>query len=315
MAFRIPERSALLAKIEGTYGTDPVPTGAADAMYIYNLSITPMALIKAERNPVRPFFGADVAAIGGTPVKVDFEVPIAGGGAAGTGAGFGVLLQGCGRGQTVNAGVDVIYPLVSSAFSSITLYVNRDGVLHKITGARGNVSRTLKHNALAMYKFSFLGIYNAPTDTALPALTFGATWPKPVIVDKVNLATFTVAGFAAVLNELTFDDGVAFHWNNAPNNTEEVRITNRAAPIKGSCTIQADTIAAKDWFTLAKAATTGAIAAVLGTIAGNKWKLDAATVLALNPSESDVNGVLMYKLELEFYPTSAGNDEFVERVL
>ncbi len=187
-------------------------------------------------------------------------------------------------------------------------------MLHKITGARGTVSRSLKHNSVPMYKFSFLGIYNAPTDTALPALTFGATWPKPLVVDKVN-TTFTIGGYSAVLEDLAFDDGVVHNWKNNPNNTEEVRITGRAEPIKGSCTLQADTIANKDWFTGAKAGTTVAIALVHGTAAGNKWKLDAATVLPLNPTEADQGGVLMYKLELEFYPTGAGNDEHVERVL
>lgn len=314
MAFRIPKRSALLAKIEGAYGTDPVPAGATDAMYVYNLAITPLTLVVAPRMPVRPFFGADVPALGGSPVKVTFEVPIAGTGAAGTAAPWGCLLRACGRAQTVNAGVDVIYPLISSAFESATLYLNRDGVLHKVTGARGSVSRDLAHNAIPMYKFTFTGIYNAPTDTALPALTFGATWPKPLVVNRVN-TTFTLFGYSGIFSKLSFDDGVALSWNDNPNNTEEVRITDRAAPIKGTISIQADTIAAKDWFTIAKGGTTGALAIVHGTTAGNKWKLDAATVGVFDPAEENDQGVLMYKLNLEFYPTGAGNDEFVERVL
>jgi hypothetical protein len=311
---RISKRSALLAKIEGVYGTDPVPVGATDAMYIYNLTLTPMELVVAPRNPVRPFFGADAPAIGGTAVKVTFEVPIAGSGAAGTAAPYGCLLRACGRAQTVNAGVDVIYPLISGAQESVTLYVNRDTVLHKITGARGSVSRTLKNKEIPMYKFTFTGIYNAPTDVALPALTFGGTWPKPLIVNKVN-TTFSLHGFTGILSELTFDDGVQVVWKDNPNLTEEVRITGRAEPIKGTASIQADSIAVKDWFTIAKAGTTGALAVVHGTAAGGKWKLDAATVGVLNPAEAEEDGIMVYKLGLEFYPTSAGNDEIVERIL
>lgn len=313
MGQRLMKRSALLAKIEGVYGTDPVPTGAADAMYVYDLKITPVELVEQERMPVRPFFGADVAAVGGSPVKVTFSVPITGAGSAGGVPGFGVLLRGCGRAQTVNATIDVIYPLVSSAFSSITLYANRDGVLHKITGGRGSVSREFVHNQKPMYKFSFTGIYNAPADTALPSLTFGATWPKPLVQNKVN-TTLSLHGFAAVLSKLSFDDGVEVNWKDYVNSTEDVRITGRAAPIKGSATVEADTIAVKDWFALARAATTGALALTHGP-ATNRYKLDAATVRISSVAEAEEDGVAMYELGLAFYPTSAGNDEFVERVL
>jgi hypothetical protein len=314
MAFRVPKRSALLAKVEGTYATDPVPAGATDAMYVYNLSITPMALVVAGRNPVRPFFGADAPAVGGTPVKVTFEVPIAGSGAAGTAAPYGCLLRACGRSQTVNAGTDVIYSLISSAYESATLYVNRDGVRHIVTGWRGSVSRDLSNKAIPMYKFTGDGIYNAPTDVALPALTFGATWVKPLVVNKVN-TTFTLGGYAGVFAKLSFDDGVEVHWNDNPNNAEEVRITGRAEPIKGSLSIQADAIGTKDWFTIAKANTLQALAIVHGITAGNKWKLDAANVGVFNPTEEEVDSILFYKLNLEFYPSSAGNDEIIERIL
>ena len=314
MAHRLKKRSALLAKIEAVYGTDPVPVGATDAMYVYDLAITPMELVAAGRMPVRPFFGADAPAIGGTPVKVTFAVPIAGSGAAGTAAPYGALLRACARAQTINAAVDVIYPLVSSTFDSVTLYVNRDGVLHKVTGVRGSVSVEFSHNAIPLYKFSFTGIYNAPTDVALPALTFGATWVKPLVQNKVN-TTFTLHGFTAVLSKLDYDTGVEVSWKDYVNGVEEARLTGRAAPIKGSASVQADTIASKDWFTVAKAGTLAALALVHGTTAGNKWKLDAANVLISNPSEEEEDGIVMYKLGLEFFPTGAGNDEIVERIL
>jgi hypothetical protein len=314
MAHRLIKRSALLAKIESVYGTDPTPTGAADAMYVYDLALTPMELVEAGRMPVRPFFGADTPAIGGTPVKVSFAIPIAGSGAAGTAAPYGALLRACARAQTVNVGVDVIYPLVSGTFESVTIYANRDGVLHKVTGARGNVSIEIANGAIPLYKFEFTGIYNAPTDTALPSLTFGATWAKPLVVNKVN-TTFSLHGYTAVLSKLDYDPGVELAWKDHPNNTEEVKIGGRAAPIKGSVTVEADTIAGKDWFGIAKAGTTGALALVHGTVAGNKWKHDSATVRVSNPTEEDEDGILMYSMALEFFPTGAGNDEIVERIL
>src|SRR3954470_21042133 len=113
MATRLQRRAALLAKVEVTYATDPVPAGATDAMYVYDLKITPMSNVRHDRKPVRPFFGDDVPAIGGTPVKVDFSIPIAGGGAAGTAPGYDAIMRACGRGKTVNGGVSVVYAPIS----------------------------------------------------------------------------------------------------------------------------------------------------------------------------------------------------------
>ena len=314
MPSRLPKRSALLAKIDAVYGTDPVPTGAANAMYVYDLQVTPMEQIEQERNPVRPFFGADSAIIGGTPVKVSFSVPLAGGGAAGAAPGYGVLLRGCARNEVVAAGVDVTYGLISSAFESVTLYGNRDGVLHKIISARGTTSLDMTHKQMPMRKFEFTGIYSPPTDVVLPSLTFGATWPKSLVQNKVN-TTFSLHGFAAVFSKLSIEDGVEVNWKDYVNLTEEVRITGRAAPIKGSCSVGADTLAAKDWFAIARAGTLGALAVVHGIAAGNKWQLNAANVRIGNPSEEDEDGIMMYKLPLFFYPSSAGNDEYVEKAL
>lgn len=313
MAHRLTAKRALLAKIESVYGTDPTPTGAANAIYCYNLSITPLELVKAERNPVRPFFGADATIVAGSPVKCEFEVPIAGGGAAGTAPGYGVLLRGSMHAETVNAGVDVTYSLAGSAFESDTLYVNFDGVLHKLTGARGSVSFEYTHGAVPMMKYSFTAIYNAPTDTALPTPTFGATWPKPLIMNKVNTTPVTLHGISVVVTKLTIAPEIGVLWSDYTNTTEEVRFTGRPK-VTGSITLQADTIAAKDWFATARAGTTGALSITHGTAAGNKFKQDAAVVQLFDPKYDDADGIQMISMDLLLLPTS-GNDEYTAKAL
>jgi len=315
MPDRLETRHALTMKIDATYGTDPVPAGATDAVYAYDLKVTPMENEEAPRKPVRPFFGADSTVIGGTKTKIDFGMAIAGSGAAGTAlpAAYRAALRAAARSVTNNPTIDEIYPLVSSAFDSATAYYYDDGVLHKILGIRGNLTRELNHEQIPMYKFSGIGLYSPPTDTALPTLTFPTTWQKPLVINKVN-TTFTLHGFAAVLESLTLDDGVVYAWKDYVNSAADVRISDRPL-VKGKVSVQADTIAAKDWFSIAKAGTTGALALTHGTAAGNKWKLDAATVLPKNPTRDVKDGILFYGMDLEFYPTSAGNDEIVERVL
>ena len=314
MASRLTRIAALLAKVETTYGVDPTPTGAADAMYVYDLNITPMENVRFERKPVRPFFGDDVPAIGGTPVKVEFSIPIAGGGAAGTAPGYDPILRACARSKTVNAGISVVYAPISAAFESATLYANKAGVNHIVTGFRGNAKVEFNHEQIPMYKVSGIGIYNTPTDTAVPAITIGATWPKPLVQNKVNTATFTLAGVSAILQKLSYDPGVVVDWKDWVNLTEQVRVTDKPK-VTGSVSLQADTIAVKDWFTAAKNATTAAIQVIHGTSGGNKWQLDAATCIVTNPKYADANGILMLEMGIEFYPSGAGNDEFSETVL
>jgi hypothetical protein len=314
MPDRLEARRAMLLKIESTYGVDPVPTGVADALYCYDLKVDPMENQEGARKPVRPFFGADTPAIGGTMSKVDFSLAIAGSGTAGTAlpAAYAAALRAAGRSQTINVGVDVIYGLVGSGFESAGAYYNDDGVQHKLLGIRGNLSREFNHEQIPMYKFSGQALYTAPTDVVLPTLTFPATWQKPLVVNKVN-TTFSLHGFAAVLQSFSYDDALAVAWKDYVNG-EEVRVSDRPL-IKGKVVVQAGAISQKDWFGIAKAGTTGALALVHGTTAGNKWKVDAATVLPKNPKYETVDGIRFYGMDLEFYPSSAGNDEIVERIL
>lgn len=312
MAHRLKMKRAVLAKIETVYGTDPTPTGAANAIYCYDPSITPMELVKKERAPARPFLGPDTTIMGGTPVKVEFSVDMAGGGAAGTVVPFGALLRACGLSETISAGVDVTRQPVSTGFESVTLYFNLDGVQHKVTGARGNPTFEFAHGGVPTIKFSFTGIYNAPTDTALPALTLTA-WQKPLVMNRVNTTPVTFHGISPVVSKLSLDLGNAVGWKDWVNNTEEVRITDRK--VAGSITVQADTIAAKDWFATARAGTTGALSITHGTVAGNKVKIDAATVQVLDPKYEDDDGIVMVSMGLVFVPTAAGNDEFVWKEL
>lgn len=312
MAHRLTAKRALLAKIESTYGTDPTPVGGTDAMYVYDLSITPMELVKAERNPVRPFFGADATILGGTPVKLEFKVPIAGGGAAATAPGDDCVLRACGHAKTV--GADVTYSLIGAAYESATFYANVDGVLHKVTGARGSVSFDFSHGQVPMKAYSIVGIYSAPTDTALPTVTFGATWPKPLIMNKVNTTPVTLHGISVILTKLSIKPEQSVEWRDWVNSTEEVKIVNRPK-VTMDVSIQADTLAAKDWFATAKAGTTGALTITHGTVAGNKAKIDAATVQLFDPSYEDDGGIVMIKMSGLLLPSATGNDEYTYKTL
>ena len=51
------KRTTALAKIEGTYNTDPTPTGGSNAVLFTNVKVTPIQMDLQARELVRPFLG------------------------------------------------------------------------------------------------------------------------------------------------------------------------------------------------------------------------------------------------------------------
>lgn len=304
-------KKAILAKIESAYGTDPVPTGAANAILARNVTITPLELEMNARDVALPYFGSLADVPGSAQVKIEFECEMASAGAAGTAPAYGPLLRACGLSETINAGVSVVYAPISAAFEAVSIYFNVDGVRHVITGCRGNVSGDLSNNAIPVYKFSFTGIYNAPTDVSLPTLTLTA-WKVPLPVNKVNTTPASLHGYAGVMANLTFDLGNAVSFRPYINAAEEVRLSGRK--VVGSVAMEAGTVAAKDWFGIAKAGTTGVLTLTHGTVAGSKVKIDAPAVQLIAPKYEDSDGITMISMDL-MMATVSGNDEITITVL
>ena len=306
----VTRRRTILAKIETTYGTDPTPTGSANAILVRNLNITPLNAQTASRDLVRAYMGASEQLIASKNVAIDFEVEIAGAGAAGTAPAYGPLLRACGLAETITAGVKVAYSPVSTAFESATIYFNVDGVLHKITGARGNVEARITAGQIPVYAFTFTGLYNAPTDASVPSVTYTA-FQTPLAANNTNTTGFTFFGHSGVLESLTMN------LNNAVNfrsliGSESVLITDRQAG--GTVVFEAPTITTKDFFTASLASTLGTIEVIHGTAAGNKVKLTSAKADVVNPTYQDNNCVHMLSVPYVLVPSTAGNDELAIEV-
>lgn len=299
--------TAVLAKIETTYGTDAVPTGAANAVLVSDVKARPMDMQTVDRALIRPFLGSSEQLPTQIYNGVEFSVELAGSGTAGTAPAIGPLLRGCGFAETVSAGVKVEYKPVSTAFESLSLYVNIDGVLHKSTGARGTVAFSLKNNERPMARFNFTGLFVAVSDAAVPAVTLTA-WKKPLPCNRTNTPTFTLHGYAAMLDDLQVDVANQVAYRRLIGGSEMVRITDRKPG--GSVLMEAVKVADKNWWTSIQAATTGAMELVHGLTAGNIVELDAPAVQLYSPTYQDQEGILMMAAQMALAP-SAGNDEMV----
>lgn len=297
---------AITAKAESTYNTDPVPTGVANALQVRNATLSPMEMDSEGRVLVRPFLGNDEDVVMGTYQMLEFEVELAGAGAAGTAPKYGPLHLGSSHAETVNAGTSVVYSLVSAAFGSATLYCNYDGTNFKLTGARGTVSYDFTSRKIPFAKFNFWGLYNAAADLVLPALTLTG-WGLPIGVNKANTPTCTLHGFAGVVQSCFVDVANELVYRNLVNH-ESIQNVDRA-PV-GKIVMEMTSVTAKDWMTTIRSATTGALVLTHGTVAGNIVQIDAPKVQLIKPAFSEMDGIMMLSADMKFLPSGTnGNDE------
>jgi hypothetical protein len=314
---RFLRNTVILAKSEVTYGTDPTPTGAANAMLVSNVSITPLNAQNVPRDLITGYMGGFQHLVGTRYVECSFDVELVGSGTAGTAPAWGPLMLACGFAEAVTASTRVDYTPVSSSFGSATIYYYDDGLLHKLTGARGNVTFRLGSGGRPVMSFSFLGLYNTPTAAAnaTPTLT---GFQVPAVVSEANTAdlmlgsTHTVGVAPALTAGTAYPSlGLEFGPNNSVSHIpllggESVEITSREA----SCSFQIEPTAAQEVTLMGnvESATLTSVGLVHGTTGGKKVLVFLPFVQLINPSKQDQAGKRMVGFDGRVTP-SAGNDE------
>lgn len=299
---RYIDKLALLAKIETVYGTDAVPTGAANAIQVTNCKYKVEA-DEVSRDLLKPYMGHQGVILVGKYVTISGEVEIAGAGAAGTAPAWGVLLRMCGFAETVTAATDVQYDPVSGAFEAGTLYYNLDGVNHVALGARGTMKLSMKPKEIPRMTFDFKGLLGNIADTALPTVDY-TDFKDPLPVNKAN-TTFALHGYAGGTEGVTIDMGAGIEPRLIINK-ESIEYVERKAT--GEAVMEAAALSTINWFQIAQAHTVGVMALQHGTVAGNIVKFDAPAVQIGMPDYGDSQKIVNNTLKLMLKP-SAGNDE------
>ena len=290
----LSRQKVLLVKEEATYGTDPVPTvgdNAIDAMGIktnYPGEVLERDMERASISPVAPKLGKRYA-------EVSFSTELKGSGAAGTAPAIGDLLEACGFGEAVSAGVSVTYTPASTGHKSVTFYVydiqaaTGNSRLHKITGARGTFNLITEAGQIARIEWTFQGLYTKPADVASPgAASYEST--KPPIVES---STFTLNSVATLVAQALNID--------IANEVSQREDINAAAGIKGfeiigrkpngSFNPEAVLLATYDFWGDWVAATERALELVVGSVAGNIITISAPKVTLDTISEGERNGI------------------------
>jgi len=298
----------ILVETESTYGADPTPTGA-DAVLVRDLSITPQSSDVVSRDLIRPYLGASQQLLANTKVECTFSVELAGSGTAGTAPQYGKALQACGLSETIAANTSVKYEPESSGFNSVTIHYNIDGVRHKVTGCRGNLTLNANVGEIPSLDFAFTGIYNPPDDTALPTPSY-ANQDDPLIFKNGNTSSFALLSYAGALQSLSMDLGTSLVYRELVGGSKEVLITDRA--VSGSVSIEAVLMGTKDFFASAvdDDAALGNLQFTHGSTAGNIVQFTSAKVDIGDVSYGDQDGIAMLEIPYTCVPDSAANAEF-----
>ena len=304
---KLHRKRSILAKAESSYGSDPTPTGSANYVQVIDLNIEPIVSDEVSRDLIRPYMGNYEVIPANTRVNVTFDVEMAGSGSAGTAPKYGAILKACGLSETVVSSTSVTYAPVSTPSDSVTLFVNYDGIRHKVTGARGTFSLNCEVNNIPRISFSLTGIFNAPTDTALPTVTV-SNQASPLIFKNGSTSNFAIFGFAAALQSWNLDFNNEVIYRELVGGTKEVLITDRRP--SGTAVIESPALSAHNFFTDYTGTSTGTNTWLHGTAAGNKITVSCPQTDLGQPTYEESDGITMLSLPFMATPTASANNEF-----
>lgn len=316
---RYIRNTAILAKIESSYGVDPTPTEGANAILVSNVSINPLNAQNISRDLIRPYMGGSEQLVGEAFIEMSFDVELQGSGAAGTNPGYFPLLEACGFAVSLTAAVRSNAYLETPADGSVTIYYFLDGVKHVAKGCRGDVSFKMKSGERPVMSFSFQGLDGGVTAASPAALTLTG-FKTPNVITDPNTGdltfgcTFNADALTPALTGGTSysSQGIELGIGNSVAHTpllggQSIDISNRE--VKGKIALDLSAAQEVTFMASVLANTLQSIGLLHGTAAGYKVWVFMPAVQLINPSMVDVNGRVLVGFDIRAVP-SAGNDEF-----
>ena len=299
-------QKVLLAKLETTYGVDPTLTGAANAILAKDVTIRPMEGQDVPRDLIQHYLGGQATIPVGLHTVLEFATELAGSGVAGTAPAWGPLLRACACAEVISAGASVAYTPVSDGMESAYIKFWLGGTLHALKGARGDATIGIDAQGIPSIKWSFTGLWVAPSDVARPAPSLTA-FRKPLVASATNTPTFNINAVPFVLRSWSLKLGNKVEPRLLVGR-ESVLITDRSETL--DVTVEVTPLSVLDPYALANEQTLVPSTIVHGTVAGNIVTVATPTCQIRRPAGyQDNQGVAERPLTLAPLPT-AGNDQF-----
>ncbi len=303
----LTRRTVILAKNETSYGTDPVPTPAANAILVSDVAVKPTGEV-VKRDFIKSSLSQLQFLRGQRQVEVSFKTELKGTGTKGVLPAYGwegALFRACGMSETIAANTSIVYAPVSTGFESVALYVYKDGVFHKILGCRGSVKLTFEVGKHPMAEWKFKGLYISPTDTAPAAQTLSPVRP-PIVMN----AALSLGAYAAIAEKIEIDLNNTISERKSIGSATGIvgfEITGREP--QGSLDPEAVTEATHPfWGNWESAAAVALVLGPIGTASGNIVQVNAPKMQYKEVTYGDRNGIVSYSVPFALAMNS-GDDE------
>lgn len=296
----------LLAKIETVYGTDPAPTGAANAILATNVTLSPMEGTDVSRELELPAFGAQPTIAAELHATLKFMVELQASGALGVAPAWGPLLRACAFAQVIVATTSVTYNPITNAQESVTLYLNVDGTLFNLKGARGDVTLMLDAQGIPHLEFTFTGLFVQPAAQAKPTAVLSG-FIDPTVATTANTPVFTLDAFSPKVRSFKLAAGNQVERRFLIG-SEEILITDHAEQIEFQ--IEAEALATWNPFALAVSGAPVALTMRHGTVAGKRVQANVPKMQIQRPQSLAVQQNVVEWALRGVPQQTAGNDQW-----
>jgi len=305
MAVLKTKKTLLAAKKESSYASAATLAGT-DAVLATEVSIEPVAATVLDRNTIDGKFGSRPFIQTNTHVSLTATIEATPSGTAGQSPDYKDLLLGCGLVESSTASQNVFAPETNlETADSLTIGVYIDGSLHKLTGARGSFTYQIEAADTPKFVFNFLGLYNAPTATAILTPTYAQL--APVVANSTNTTAFQLHSYAGSLQSFSFEQNNNLYYSELVGSSKTVRITDRAS--SGSVSIESVGLGTKNYYSIVNSTATGNLTHQHGQTTGNKITFTAAQTQLETIGQGENEGYQMLDIGYRALPNS-GNDDF-----
>lgn len=302
----------ILAKMEAVYGTDPVPTGEANAILMTDVAFQPMEGEDISRNLLTPHMGNQGSLSAGLRAVIAGTTELAGSGSTGVAPAWGVLARCCALAQVVTPDDDpgdgtVVYSPVSEAHESATIYFYMGATRQVLSGVRGTGVVNVTAQGIPSIRWTLTGLWNAPNEQGKPTPSFAA-WKKPLVASKVNTPLFEIDDAARILRSFELNLGNDVQPRLLIGD-EGIKVVDKGELL--SMTIESVPLSTFDPFAKALTKTPVKVELQHGTQPGGRINILAPTCEMQRPTGFENNqDVLEWPLQLRPIPSDAGGDQF-----
>lgn len=302
---KLTKKYSVWVEAETVYGDDAVPT-SDDAVLVDSLEITFAPEIIERDNIVLPDLSKCSHLIGKYSATLRFNCELRGSGTPGTAPDFGKLMRACSMDEDIVALTSVTYHPLSTDQESVSIYCNKDGLLHKFVGMVGTFSMAAVVGQPGKISFTMQGkLKENPTDASLTTGT-SCTLAPPLLLG----ATLSYGGWSPTIANFSLD--IANKLTERQDATEESGIqgffVSDRKPII-SFDPEMVSVATRNVWNYFRTLNEATLALSFGGDAGNTVAIDAPKCVKRAIPYGDRDGISTFQIQAGLIRTN-GDDEF-----